>query len=73
MGTCPGCGGRADKVIYLGLPMRLCSDVDGCACLSGFWSFVAFAFPIHDGEHFAFMVYDGSYWSALRVWLMGES
>jgi len=53
----------AKKVIYMGLPMSLCSD-GNCNCLWGFWSIVPCCW--FNG---CFMEYDGSYWEALWVWL----
>jgi hypothetical protein len=67
--TCPMCGAQAGKVIYLGLPMRLCA----CSCLFGFWAGVIEWLPLAtaDGE-FAFMAYTGSYPRALLHWLVGN-
>ena len=64
------------KVIYLGLPMRLCEQAE-CWCLHGFWAFVAEWLPIvsedDDGEPtWAFFQYDGWYPRALVAWLMGS-
>lgn len=73
MAACPLCGASdAAKVIYLGLPMRLCA----CSCLYGFWSFVADWLPIVSEDEgsepvWAFMAYDGGYLRALWVWLTG--
>ena len=61
---CPLCGAaELDNVIYMGLPMRLCSG-DTCNYLTGFWSFVV---RIHFNG--TFMQYEGSYWRALWHWL----
>lgn len=65
---CPLCGSEGNRVIYLGLPMKFCSD-GSCGCLWGLWSFVAEYVPISDGECFAFAIYDGSYLRALWHWL----
>jgi hypothetical protein len=66
---CPICDGETHKVIYMGLPGRLCFD-GGCCCLTGL---AAYAPPVAsetwDGPMFAFMIYDGSYWVALFRWL----
>jgi hypothetical protein len=69
---CPLCKGAASRVIYVGLPMSICED-PGCACLFGFWSFVAPYVPPtfdEDGEPvFAFTTYDDGYLRALWRWL----
>jgi hypothetical protein len=63
---CPLCGAEAWKVLYLGLPMHLCSD-SGCSCGWGFWSWI---------HHFHFdgwfVRYSGSYWVALFRFLRGD-
>lgn len=70
---CPDCGGATVKVIYLGLPGRLCEDeycsrLSGVAALAGLAPGVACDGP--DGEPaFEFMAYTGSYWRALWRWL----
>ena len=63
---CPRCDCEAHKVIYLGLPMKLCSD-EPCRCLWGFWSWVPVLW-FNGG----FMEYEGSYWPALWHWLFGN-
>lgn len=70
MANCPMCGNVAQKVLYMGLPMRLCR----CSCLFGVFSVVASWFPIatDDGE-FAFMAYDGPYWRAVWAWVRGAA
>jgi hypothetical protein len=70
--ACPLCGSDASKVIYCGLPMRLCDSGD-CNCTFGVWAWVAAYLPIatEDGE-FAFMTYDGWYLPALWAWLKGD-
>jgi len=65
---CPLCGEDAKKVIYLGFPMKLCSD-DGCSCLWGFWSWAP---ELWSDGCFAFMQYDGWYLPALWHWLFGN-
>lgn len=66
---CPLCRAPMLKVIYMGLPGRLCQDPN-CCCLDGL---AAWAPPVasetDDGPAFAFMVYSGSYWRALWRWL----
>lgn len=68
--ACPLCGGDTHKMIYLGLPGRLCAD-EGCCCVSGL---AAYAPPIAsdtpEGPAFAFMIYEGSYLPALWHWLV---
>lgn len=71
--SCPLCKSDAHKVIYFGLPMRLCAD-DNCNCLFGFWSTLANWLPIASEDErgepaFAFMSYEGSYVAALWAWL----
>jgi hypothetical protein len=69
-GRCPQCrNDQAQKVVYLGLPMRLCD----CSCLFGFWAFVAEWVPIGDDDgDFAFLVYKGRYLPALWRWFRGD-
>jgi hypothetical protein len=54
------------KVIYMGLPMKLC---DNCYQVEGFWSWIFWCVNF-DGT---FMLYEGSYLKALWYWLKGES
>lgn len=63
---CPSCGAKGFKVIYLGLPMKLCSD-ESCSCLWGFFSSAAFL--SHNGF---FLPYEGSYLIALYHWLFDK-
>lgn len=69
---CEYCGSETTKVIYFGLPGRLCENAE-CSLLTGLaawvprWLSVACAGP--DG--FAFMAYEGGYWPALWYWLTG--
>lgn len=56
----------AKKVIYMGFPMKLCTD---CHTLWGFWWFILILFPWSMDGEFAFMTYKGSYWLALWYWL----
>lgn len=69
---CAFCGSETMKVIYLGLPGRLCSDWN-CALLEGL---AAHAPPVvtetEHGPLFKYMVYEGSYWRALWHWLFGR-
>lgn len=64
---CPLCGGPSDKVLYAGLPMRLCRNEE-CRCGWGLGSWLTFIF--FNGY---FFVYQGSYWKALWRWLTEES
>jgi len=65
MKNCPLCGAESDKVIYMGLPMRFCSD-EYCNCLWGFWSWIPIMW--FNG---VFMTYEGYYLPALMHWLFG--
>lgn len=68
---CPACGSPTVKVIYFGLPGRLCTN-ETCCCLDGIASMappVATDTPF--GPMFAYLQYDGSYWRALWRWLTG--
>jgi len=71
MVKCPNCGGsHVLKVIYFGLPGKLC---ESCSSL---WGMAAFAPPVSSetehGPQFAFLVYEGRYWRALWHWFRGE-
>lgn len=75
--TCGVCGHEAAKVIYFGLPMRLCLDSE-CSGLTGMCARLAGWLPIasegEDGEPaFAFMAYEGRYLPALWAWLKGDA
>ena len=63
---CPTCRAKGYKVIYLALPMKLCSD-DRCSTCWGFWSWVPAMW--FNGM---FMTYEGSYLVALCHWLFGD-
>lgn len=54
--------------------MYLCSDVDACACVFGFWSWLPALLPIEteDGEGFKFIRYEGSWWHGFQHWWSGE-
>ncbi len=63
--VCPRCRSAPTKVIYMGAPMKLCSDY-ACSTLWGFWSFV----PVHVVPfNGVFLSYEQSYWRALWHWL----
>ena len=65
--NCPACGDTQTKVIYGGLPMRLC-DNEQCNRLDGIFSFVAGMTPFNG----AFLPYERSYWLALIRWFFME-
>jgi hypothetical protein len=62
------------KVIFFGLPMRLCQNSE-CSQLFGFWSFAADWLPLVSEDEYGepvwkFMSYEGAYLSALWHWLV---
>lgn len=61
---CPNCDAESMKVIYYGLPARLCRS-DECRRLFGFWSFILERLPFNG----RFLGYTGSYLPALWTWL----
>lgn len=61
---CPLCGGESVKVIYAGLPARLCNNESCSALFSGFAEIISLL-PFNG----MFLVYEGSYWKALWRWL----
>ena len=60
---CPLCGSKLMKIIYMGLPGRLCSN-EQCNCMMGLANYAANL--LWNGY---VMVYQGSYWAALWGWL----
>jgi len=69
--TCPECGGPGTKVMYCGIPLKLCGD-DDCACLWGFWQFLFVCLvPWNDGQGWVFIRYE-SYWTCLWDFLTGK-
>ena len=74
---CPLWGGESDRIIYYGLPVKLCKDTT-CSCVFGFWDWIVDLLPNNVDEDgvgcFAFMVYhpDDTYLTALWAWLKGE-
>jgi hypothetical protein len=67
---CPLCGGEPTRVLYLGAPMLFCVAPE-CACLFGWWSWLA-RFQVNAGG-WAFIPYEaGGYWRALWAWLTGR-
>lgn len=68
MKPCPLCGnGYSAKVMYAGLPARLCGD-DSCNCLFGGLSWLIIYLPFNG----VFMVYKDSYWKALWKFMTGD-
>jgi len=63
---CPLCKSEGVKVIYMALPMKLCSE-DHCNCLWGFWSDISTLWFTG-----VFMEYKGAYLPALFHWLFGD-
>lgn len=63
---CLQCGNQADKVLYAGFPMKLCTNHEE-PLLWGFWSWIPVLW--FNG---VFILYTGSYWGALRKFLKGE-
>lgn len=63
MTTCPECNAPLEKVIYAGLPGKICMK---CCMILGLASYAAMI--LFTGR---FMVYEGSYWRALWHWLRG--
>ena len=63
---CPQCKNEEIlKVIYYGLPAKLCAN-EKCNCLIvGFSLAFLYWLPFNG----VFMTYEGSYWPALWVWL----
>lgn len=64
MDKCPRCGSGSLKVIYAGLPGRICTREQACSTMWGMASWAAFLF--FNG---VLLVYSGSYWTALWHWL----
>jgi hypothetical protein len=67
---CSLCGSTMSKVIYGGLPGRLC-DRPACCCLEGAADFAPAVSSEDDigDPGFVFMAYEGSYWRVLWRWL----
>lgn len=63
---CPSCQSDAEKVIYAGFPMKICSN-ESCNTLWGFWSFIP-------GFWFngVFFEYEESYIKGLIEWFKYE-
>lgn len=63
---CPACKSKAVKAIYMGFPMSLCIN-EKCKNVFGFFSFLVEIY--FNG---VFLVYEGSYWQALKEWINGN-
>jgi hypothetical protein len=61
MRRCPDCDEPLTKVIYAGLPGKMCFS---CSLFMGLASYIAMLF--FNGH---LLVYEGSYWRALWHWL----
>jgi len=62
--VCPICGSDYEKVIYYGLPVKLCINGE-CNGLFGICTFVLYGLPFNG----FFLAYKHSYWRALYEWL----
>lgn len=65
---------KSKKVIHLGFPMYFYDEEN---ILWGFWSFIHMIFPMtvqdeYGEPTFAFIIYKGSYWTALLNFLSGN-
>lgn len=58
--NCPVCKDESFKVIYMGFPMKMCSD-DACRCVHGFFSPIMGFIPFN-GVMFK---YEGNYLKGL--------
>lgn len=67
---CPRCNSTGWRVLYAGIPLRLCPDPD-CCCVWGFWSWLFFLLPFN-GMFFVCRPGPFSYLRALWAWLRGE-
>jgi len=61
---CPVCRCSGDKVLYAGIPLRLCVN-EKCNNIWGLWSFLMLVVPFNG----YFLVYEGNYFIALWDWL----
>jgi|TARA_Y100000310_G_C20691033_1_gene822208 hypothetical protein len=64
---CPGCDNESNKAIYMGFPLRLCTNED-CLTLFGFWSWIMDIVPFNGW----FYIYEGNYFIALYYWLLDK-
>lgn len=65
--TCPLCEEIAFRVIYMGFPMKACSNEE-CSLMWGFWDFILDLFGF-DGN---LMVYECNYFRALYLWFTDD-
>ena len=61
---CPSCKADGDKVIYMGIPVKLCMN-ENCNTVWGFWSFIMTWIPFNG----YFTVYEGNYFVELFYWI----
>ncbi len=66
--ACPLCGSAMERVLYMGLPGRLCT-APPCAALKGP---ALLAAQVWFNGAFVVVPEGSSYWSALWWWLRGE-
>ena len=67
MKKCPACGSESVKVLYAGIPARLCVNEE-CRTLWGIFSIVITWLPFNGW----FFFYEGNYFTALFHWLFGK-
>jgi len=61
---CPLCSTESVKVVYYGLPHRLCGN-DECNYLWGWFDWLTTRLPFNG----VMMTYEAGYWRALWAWL----
>jgi len=71
---CVNCdNNKSSRAIVMGLPVSFCTH---CLTMWGFWSYAyTFLFAPLEGwlnGGFSFMLYEGSYWNALKRWLCDD-
>lgn len=64
MEKCPLCNSDYDKVIYYGLPTKLCQN-EVCSCMFGFWTIITNLLPFNGW----LLIYNGTYINALLHFL----
>lgn len=67
--ACTMCNSPTSRVIYCGLPMRLCDDRH-CNGIYGWWQWVVGMIP-EPSDGFTFVRFEGPYLAALWHWLRG--
>ena len=60
---CPNCDSGSTKVIYMGLPMRICW-ANKCNTMFGFWSIILYVVPFNGWLY----SYEGNYIEGLIGW-----